>query len=441
MMRYLAFVGGGAGPPPAGVPFFTPIQHAPDWRRRREIYAEKSKGIPNTLRRPPAGAFDLLDEISATAFPFLDGGPICISRDGSTVFAVGVDTTIGIWVWRWNGANWPNLQIIRIGTSGDYTVGDAVLTNVCANYDGTRMFLGMRKANTNDGVVYAFKETSLNTWTQMQRITHATADAQFGYSVDADNAGVRIVVGQPFVTHGDGSTGQGLVYFESGGTFTLEKTMVDDSTAAGGLGTSALISGDGATVVLGNGPVVIPSFFGLGTFESWTRSGTTWTFEERKYPSDDDVTFSRAGDIPMAISENGNKLITTDWLGINDLTMYYTRSGGAWTYVSTTSGFGCTGGIADLTNYGPMQISADGSRAVYGDFLYNNGGTDRGRIEVWDAAWTLKENIDSDDPQENQQHGRGVDISGDGFIVVWTRGPRITSTGSDDGDRVYAKVY
>lgn len=392
---------------------------------------------------PPSGDYSLLDEISSAAFPFLSAGPICISRDGSTVFAIGADGTgIGIWAWRWDGSTWPNLQVIRIGTSSDFTGVTLANTNVCSNNDGTRVFLGMPDAISADGVVYAFEETTTDTWTQMQRFTHATANSNFGASVDADNDGVRIVVGQPIVFHGDGSTGQGHVYFESGGTFTLEQTMPDDSTAFGGLGSSALISGDGATIVLGNGSVFIPSFFGLGTFESWTRSGTTWTFEERKYPSDDDpdFTFSRAGGVPMAISEDANKLIVTDWLGLSDETLYYTRASGTWTYQSTTAGFGSTGGFSDATINGPMNMSADGAMAVYGDYEYDNGGTDRGRIEVWDAAWTLNENIDSDDPQNLQLHGRGVDISGDGSIIVWTRG-RTASTGSDDGERVYARVY
>jgi len=72
---------------------------------------------------PSPGLNSLVDEMGdLAATPFLSGSPICISRDGSTVFAFGYNlSTPGVWVWRWNGTNWPNLQILTFSTSGDFT--------------------------------------------------------------------------------------------------------------------------------------------------------------------------------------------------------------------------------------------------------------------------------------------------------------------------------
>lgn len=391
---------------------------------------------------PSPGTYNLLDEISPTAKPFVGCGPICISRDGSTVFAVGIDASgIGVWAWRWNGTNWPNLQIIRIGTSGDHSGTDASYATLVCSLDGSRMFLGLRLAVSGDGVVYAFEESSADTWTQMQRIAPSASGnvGAFGYSIDCDNAGARLIVGEPSIALGDGSYGQACVYLESGGTFSLEQKLENTAWSffngfLTGLGSAALISGDGAVAVLGNAGDLSPGFVGFGAFESWTRSGTVWTFEDRQYPPDDDGSLGYFGDQTTAIDEAGVKMLSASFQ-THDAAVYYTRSGGAWTYQSTTSGLG---GSSPSFGAGALQMSEDGAVAVYGDFEYDSA---KGRIERWDAAWALDEYISPTSPTVNQRHGRGVDISGDGTIVVWTHGTNPPDASATPGDRVYAKVY
>lgn len=393
---------------------------------------------------PGAGDYTLIDTISATAKPFIDAGPIVISRDGSTVFAVGQNAgALGLWVWRWDGASaWPNLQVIALGTPGDFTAATQMpaMTLACSE-DGSRVVLGMPAAVSADGRVYVFDETSTDTWTQYQRISPPTGSAagQFGADVDIANDGSRIVVGEQAYYDGVQGLGRAHVYLDGGSSFSLEQTLADTSeNGFGSLGSAARISGDGATVVLGNSGVFSPSFFGLGAVEAYTRSGTTWTFQSRKYATEDDPlnSISSVGAV-LAVDEDCTRLLTCDWTATYQDSAHYSLSGGVLTFVDIVYGLGLSGS-GSLS--AAMSMAGDASTVVLGDFLYS---TSRGRIRRWTGptGWALGSNIDSASPTNNQQHGRGVSTSRDGSIVVWSECPTAANAATSLGDRAYLKVY
>lgn len=393
---------------------------------------------------PPAGSYTLLDEISSASKPFVDAGPIVISRDGSTVFAVGLDgSALGLWVWRWDGASaWPNLQVIALGTPGDFTAATQMpaMTLACSE-DGTRAVLGMPAAVSGDGCAYVFDETSPGVWTQYQRLTPPSSGAagQFGSDVDITNDRSRIVVGEQAYYDGVQGLGRAHVYLDGGSSFSLEQTLADTSeNGFGSLGSAARISGDGATVVLGNSGVFSPSFFGLGAVEAYTRSGTTWTLQSRKYATEDDPlnSISSVGAV-LAVDEDCTRLLTCDWTATYQDSAHYSLSGGVLTFVDIVYGLGLSGS-GSLS--AAMSMAGDASTVVLGDFLYS---TSRGRIRRWTGptSWALGSNIDASSPTNNQQHGRGVSTTRDGSIVVWSECPTAANASTSLGDRAYLIVY
>lgn len=410
---------------------------------------------------PPAGLNNLADTITGFGTtPFADGVPICISRDGSTVFAFGyTGSAFGLWVWRWNGTNWPNLQILTFSVSSDFTGWPSTISayyryiNLCCNEDGSRVYVGLFGSNSNDGAVYAWHESG-GTWSEVDRLTPPTGGLAggFGLGLACDNAGTRIAIGEPFVTHGTAFDNQGQVHVmvESGGSYSLEQTIIDTATdgngsipGGSGFGLFCGLSSAGDVLVVGSDRWG-NTFAGAGALESHTRSGGLWSYETRRYTSDDTAfehhQHTQRG---IAMSEDASVFLVARADGITGAiypsTGHYTRSGGAFSYVSTIA-LGPTGPFfTESNNRASLRMSSDGSFAIYGNFVGDYNGTNDGAIEYWSgpASWASVEDITnpaSPDPS-TWEIGRNADISGDGAIVVWTSG------NNPNPKLVYMKVY
>lgn len=399
---------------------------------------------------PSPGAVSLFDTISVTAYPFATYGPICVSRDGYTVFALGNDNgQLGVWVWRWNGTAWPNLQILHLSTSGDATGMTPYLDSMLrCNEDGSKVFLAIRSAASGKGVVYVFHESAANTWAELQRIANPTGTAdRFGYSIACDDSGDRFVVGAAGYDTGTfdpiyGNPVYGRLYFyHLSGTYTTETTL--DAThgmwsgGPPGLGDFVAMSGDGTVVISGDNDFT-DSFIGIGNLESFTRSGSTWSQVARVAPTDDvpGNVYSLVGKGVRLTSNGSDVYAVSDQY---DRVVRYSISAGAMTYSNVYVGPLDTDTAKAYSVYKHMGMSDDGTIFQIGMPEFDGTHTDQGRVSRWvSRAYVSSETYSPAGVGHNA--GRCVDLSADGSIAVWTVA-QVSGGASGPGDRVYAKVY
>ena len=396
---------------------------------------------------PSAGLVSLFDTLSATSLPFARLGPIAISDDGYTVFAIGLDgSTYKVWVWRWNGTSWPNLQMFTGTTSGDFASippADTAtyLVDMKANADGSELIVGIGTAVSNDGVVLVFREATANTWSQAQRITSPAAGAgNFGFCVAA--AGGRLAVGEPYKDLSGGAyRGRVHIYADSGGTYTLEQSIDSDypdtGSGANGIGNSVAFD-SAASVLLTTGLDFDPFFIGSGVVSTYTRSGSTWAFEDRSYPPQD-----ADGNAFTDPSSRGCELTAdgaTAYIQSNvyDRIVKYTRAGGL-TYADSLDGPNFLTFSGEYSPSKPMRTTDDGSKFVVGSYQYSTADVQDGRIDVWSSeAWDTA--LVHPTPGSFDHMGRGLDMTPDGAFVVWTV-PQGGAPATPVGDRVFMKVY
>ncbi len=398
---------------------------------------------------PSPGSVSLFDTISVTAYPFATYGPICVSRDGYTVFALGNDNgQLGVWVWRWNGSAWPNLQILHLSTSGDATGMTPYLDSMLrCNEDGSKVFLAIRSASSSVGVVYVFHESATDTWAELQRIPNPTGTADFfGCSIACDDSGDRFVVGAANYDTGTFDSFFNPIYgrlyfYHLSGTYTIETTL--DAThgvwlgAPPGLGDFVAMSGDGTVVVSGDSDFT-DTFVGIGNLESFTRSGSTWTQVDRVAPADDvpGNLYSRVGKGVRLTADGSDVYAVSD---LYDRVVRYSISAGAMTYSDVYVGPLDADTAKAFSVYKHMGMSDDGTIFQIGMPEFDGTHTDQGRVSRWESrAYASSETYSPAGVGQNA--GRCVDLSAGGSIAVWTVA-QVAGGASGPGDRVYAKVY
>ena len=125
--------------------------------------------------------------------------------------------------------------------------------------DGSRIAAGALLAdvggNQDQGAVYVFTLDN-GTWSQEAELTGAaTVFTQFGFSIDLDDDGSRMVVGTRFDDLGTGDTNEGRAYVfdrDDNGTWSETARLTAASPAgADFFGAAVGISDDGGTVVVG----------------------------------------------------------------------------------------------------------------------------------------------------------------------------------------------
>jgi len=343
------------------------------------------------------------------------GYSVAISGDTAVVGAqyedIGGTSAGAAYVFTRSGTTWTEQQKIQ---ASDKQASDFFGYSVAI--DGDTAVVGAwyeETGATDSGSAYIFTRSG-TTWTQQQKIVSSDLQAfdQFGASVSID--GDTVVVGATGEDTGGQQAGAAYVFTRSGTTWTQQqKIQASDIGAGDGFGISVSISGD--TVVVG-AQLEDTGGTDAGAAYVFTRSGTTWT-QQAKIQSSDIEANDRFG---YSVAIDGDTVVVSayyeDTGGTNAGAAYiFTRSGTTWTQQQKIQ----ASDAQAIDQFG-WSVSIDGDTVVVGAFAEDTGGTSAGAAYIFTrdgTTWTQQQKIQASDVQAGDQFGISVSIDGETVVV------------------------
>jgi hypothetical protein len=243
--------------------------------------------------------------------------------------------------------------------------------SIAISGDGNTAIVGAFGANS----AYIFTRSGTS-WSEQQKI-QAASDL-FGRSVSMSDDGNTAIVGAPYDDTGVTNAGSAYIFTRSGTTWTQQqKIQASDKQADDYFGTSVSISSDGNTAIVGAyGEDTGATSAGAAYIFTW--SGTTWTQQQKIQASDKQAS---------------------DFFGFS------------------------------------VSISEDGNTAIVGAYGEDTGGSDAGAAYIFTrsgTSWSEQQKIQASDKQASDQFGRSVSISDDGNTAIV--GAYLEDTGATEED-------
>ncbi len=270
---------------------------------------------------------------------------------------------------------------------------------------------------TDSGSAYIFTRSG-NTWSLETKLTasDATTEDQFGYSVALD--GDTALVGA--YGDDDGSINSGAVYIftRSGTTWEQQtKLIASDATANDQFGYSVALDGDAA--LIGADVGVDYKIGGSGSAYIFTRSGTTWTEQQKLTASD-----AEAGDqFGRSVALEGDTALIGAWLDddVNSTesgsAYIFTRSGTTWTEQQRLT----ASDAADGDRFG-YSVALNGDTALVGAYWDDDDiiGKYTGSAYIFTRSgttWTEQQRLTASDAAEYDNFGRSVALKGNMALI------------------------
>ena len=313
------------------------------------------------------------------------GFSVSISEDGNTaiVAASHDDTTSG-----YNNAGGAYI-FTRSGTTwtqqakiqaSDGRSMDYFGWSIAISGDGNTAIVGAFGANS--AYIFTWSETS-SSWSEQEKIQ--AASDQFGRSVSISDDGNTAIVGAPYDDTGVTNAGSAYIFTRSGTTWTQQqKIQASDKQVDDYFGTSVSISSDGNTAIVGaygedtGATSAGATSAGAAYIFTWSETSSSWSEQEKIQASDKQAS---------------------DFFGFS------------------------------------VSISEDGNTAIVGAYGEDTGGSDAGAAYIFTrsgTSWSEQQKIQASDKQASDQFGRSVSISDDGNTAIV--GAYLEDTGATEED-------
>lgn len=317
-------------------------------------------------------------------------------------------------------------KLLASGLSSDARFG----IEVAMSSDGNTLLIGAftesDSPEIDNGAAYVFVRSG-NTYTQQARLlaSDKESSAAFGRSVAISSDGNTALIGASGEDSSSySSNGAAYVFTRSGSTWTQQqKLLASDLQTNDFFGISVSLSADGNTALVGaSGESTTPTVYN-GAAYVFTRSGGTWT-EQQKLLASDKGSFDDFG-TSVALSSNGDTALigalnnSEPPLSYNGAAYVFTRSGGTWTQQQKLS----ASDKVSSDNFGvSVDLSADGDTALIGAFdvstspLSNNGAA---YVFIRSSGtWTEQQKLLANDRATIDYFGESVALSADGNTAL-----------------------
>lgn len=316
-----------------------------------------------------------------------------------------------LYVYKRISAQWKLIQKIHTldGVSGDYLGSGLALTA-----DGSLLFAFGNSSNVSTNTYKSFYVFDLinDGLVHQQKITpkDGSADDQFGISTALNSDGTILAVGCYYDDETAANSGSVYVYIRQNHQWILQqKLYASDPTFFKDFSLGLAISSDGSYILIGAGR----GNSGKGSVYVFLRNGNVWTEQQKLVASDGmiedyfghDVCLNADATIAMvaAPGRDDNSLTNSGAVYI------FTRSGSTWTQQQKI--YAPLKAAEDRFGIG-MSMNAAGDYALIASYARDNKGTDTGvvfgfsrSINTWTHKHTLYPNVSEVD------EGFGVSIA------------------------------
>lgn len=263
------------------------------------------------------------------------------------------------------------------------------------------------------------------TETRITAIANLNASDRFGKASGLSSDGKYLIVGAPGEdsasvggSSGSGSADSGMIsiFNESGGTWSLQQRLKYSGNSYYGFGQSASLNSDGTYAIIG---ADLDSNY-AGTAHIYTRSGSTWTHQQQITGSDT-VNGNQYGAGFVSLNSDATYAVVagkyhqTSGLTNAGALYVFTRSGSTWTQQQKI-----TVSSPEVNH----QLGADGQMSSDGNYIIASGTGDSsysGAAFVFNrsgSTWSQQAKLVSTDLDANDSFGNSASINSDGTYAV-----------------------
>ena len=347
-----------------------------------------------------------------------------VSVSDNTASILGIE---GTYIFTRSGTTWSQQQKIQ---PSDHSTNKGPWGMYETDLDGETCVIGYKGgtetslSNNNTGTAYVFTRSG-TTWSQQQKLFHPNGRQYdyFGENMQLD--GDNLIVSAHNEPHNSGGSydNAGAVYIwtRSGTTWTQQQRLeASDKAASDIFGSSVAIDGD--TCVIG-AQQEDAGGSNAGAAYVFTRSGTTWSQQQKLVASD-----AAASDFfGTSVGISGDTLVVGTF---NAGAAYvFTRSGTTWSQQQILTGSDATG-TSDYFGKNvrifedTIMVTATGNTSFSGKgaaYIFTRSGT----------TWTQVKRLEASDAAQNDYNDE-IDFSG-GTVVMGANGSNTTASDAGAG--------